>query len=476
MSMAEKPSGSLEMCMAQKANMEAIFHSVADAIVTVDEELRVTNLNMAARAMLEAPPEWAIGRGVTELVESRLWDLAKLLRDAIRAGGEAGAASERAGDARERERENIVARRDGRELRVLVSASRLVDRDGNTAGAVAILRDITRLRDLERRLETRTAMHGLTGSTHAMQKVYTLIEQAAPTDSTILILGESGTGKELVADAIHQASRRQNGPFVKVNCSALSEGLLESELFGHAKGAFTGALADRKGRFEMADGGTIFLDEIGDLTERIQVKLLRVLQEREIERVGETRVRKIDVRIVAATHRDLRRLVEEGRFREDLFFRLNVIPMRVPPLRDRREDIPRLAGLFLREISSVIGKQRESLSPDAMRALLDYRWPGNIRELRNAVEHGVVKSRGPSVMLEDLPREIIEETATVAATARAPAAAAGESPEAAIIRDALERSAWHRGRAAKLLGVDRATLWRRMRRLGMLEALERHGT
>lgn len=471
--MDETPGGSLEVCMAQKANMEAIFHSVADAIVTVDHELRVTNLNLAARAMLDAPPDWAIGRGVTELIESRLWDLAKLLRDAIGASGAAAAAGDRDGGARERE--NIVARRDGRELRVLVSASRLVDRDGVTAGAVAILRDVTRLRDLERRLENRTAMHGLTGSTHAMQKVYTLIEQAAPTDSTILILGESGTGKELVADAIHNASRRQNGPFVKVNCSALSEGLLESELFGHAKGAFTGALSDRKGRFEMADGGTIFLDEIGDLTERIQVKLLRVLQEREIERVGETRVRKIDVRVVAATHRDLRRLVEEGRFREDLFFRLNVIPVRVPALRERREDIPQLAGLFLREIATVVGKPREALSPDAMRALLDYRWPGNIRELRNAVEHGIVKSRGPSVMLEDLPREIIEETATVAPFAR-PSSAASASPEADAIREALERSAWHRGRAAKLLGVDRATLWRRMRRLGMIAAAEQRRT
>jgi transcriptional regulator with GAF, ATPase, and Fis domain len=277
---------------------------------------------------------------------------------------------------------------------------------------------------------------------------------------------------------------------VKVNCSALSEGLLESELFGHVRGAFTGALADRKGRFELASGGTIFLDEVGDLTERIQVKLLRVLQEHEIERVGDTRTIKIDVRVVAATHQPLKRLVEEGRFRQDLYFRLNVIPLRVPPLRERREDIPALVARFLRELATRTAKPCERLSPDALRALLDYRWPGNIRELRNAIEHAVVKSRGAVILLEDLPREIIEETARVAAVAggaarsteRAANAGTGahagaerDGPamtaplEADRIREALASTDWNRGRAAALLGMDRTTLWRRMRRLGMLE-------
>jgi PAS domain S-box-containing protein len=489
--MSEPARGTLEICMAQKANMEAIFHSVADGIVTVDEELRVTNLNVAAQRMLAAKPEDVLGLPLAELVTGKLWDLAKVVDEVIRSGE------------RVHERENVVAPRDGREVRVLASANKLVDREGNPAGAVAILRDITELRELETRLENRTSMHRLVGSTHAMQEVYGLIEQAAPTDSTILVLGESGTGKELIADAIHRSSRRQRGPFVKVNCSALSEGLLESELFGHVRGAFTGAIADRKGRFELAHGGTIFLDEIGDLTERIQVKLLRVLQEHEIERVGDTRTIKIDVRVIAATHRPLKRLAEEGRFREDLYFRLNVIPLRVPPLRERCEDIPSLAALFLREFAASIGKRSERLSPDALRALLDYRWPGNIRELRNAIEHAIVKGRGAVVMLEDLPREIIEETARVTALAHSAvgfvrSARSGTTPpadtarsargaaspladpaggallaaaptEADRIREALARTGWHRGRAAALLGIDRATLWRRMRRLGMLE-------
>jgi PAS domain S-box-containing protein len=458
--------------------MEAIFHSVADGIVTVDEELRVTNLNVAAQEMLAAKPEEVLGLSIDALGTGQLWNLAKVVEEVL-ASGE-----------RVRERENILARRDGHELRVVVSASRLVDREGNPAGAVAILRDVTALRELETRLESRASMHGLVGSTHAMQEVYALIEQAAPTDSTILVLGESGTGKELVADAIHRASRRQRGPFVKVNCSALSEGLLESELFGHVRGAFTGALADRKGRFELASGGTIFLDEVGDLTERIQVKLLRVLQEHEIERVGDTRTIKIDVRVVAATHQPLKRLVEEGRFRQDLYFRLNVIPLRVPPLRERREDIPALVARFLRELATRAAKPCERLSPDALRALLDYRWPGNIRELRNAIEHAVVKSRGAVILLEDLPREIIEETARVAAIAGGAArpaeraantgtgahagaerddSAATAPLEADRIREALASTDWNRGRAAALLGMDRTTLWRRMRRLGMLE-------
>jgi PAS domain S-box-containing protein len=455
--------GNLQVCMAQKANMEAIFHSVGDGILTVDVDLRVTNINRAAQEMLGFPADEAIGASVQEVLRARLWDIAPIVHETMRGEGV-------------RERENILARRDGADVRVLLGASRLVDGKGLLAGAVLILRDITHLRDLELRLETRASLHAIAGKSHLMQQLYALIEQVAPTDSTVLILGESGTGKERIADAIHLGSRRRGGTFVKVNCSALSESLLESELFGHVKGAFTGATYDRKGRFEAADGGTIFLDEVGDLTERIQVKLLRVLQEREIERVGDTRVLSIDARVLAATNRPLRTLVDEGRFRQDLYYRLNVIPIRVPPLRERKEDIPDLATLFLHEMNEKMERKIERISRDALRAMMDYGWPGNVRELRNAMEHAVVKSRGRTVLLEDLPEEI------VAATARAvPPLAGGQmgrgwgsvtpwSPdrdERKTIADALRRSGGHRGRAAKLLGIDRTTLWRKMRRLGM---------
>lgn len=457
-------TGNLEICMAQKANMEAIFNSVGDGILTLDPALMVTNINTAARETLGVTLDWATGRHVSEVLHGRLWKVSRIVQETLRTGEHV------------QERENLLLRPDGGELRVLLSASRLLDRTGDTGGAVLIVRDMTHVRELEVRLQNRTSLHGIIGSGEIMQEIFTLIEQVAPTDSTILILGESGTGKELFADAIHRASARQNAPFVKVNCSALSESLLESELFGHVKGAYTGALHDRKGRFEMASGGTIFLDEIGDLSERIQVKLLRVLQEREIERVGDTRTVKIDVRVLAATHQPLKKLVDDGRFRQDLYYRLNVIPIDVPPLRDRRESIPDLAAAFVEEFAERMRKTVYRISPDAMRALMDHRWPGNVRELRNAIEHAVVKNRGKMLLLEDLPRELIEETADVSALVgrrrrsvrpnhvlKRPS---GDEEKSAIL-SALEETGWNKGRAAERLGIERTTLWRKMKRHGI---------
>ena len=456
--------GNLQICMAQKANMEAIFHSVADGIVTVDEKLAVTNINRSALEMLGLGPEEAIGEQVRKVLVCRLWKIGTILRQTMESGLPV------------RHRENIFGRRDGSEIRTLVGAGPLVDNDEKSAGAVIILSDITHLRELEVRLEDRASLHSLVGKSHVMQELYTLIEQVAPTDSTVLIQGESGTGKELIADAIHRSGTRQGGPFIKVNCSALSESLLESELFGHVKGAFTGATYDRKGRFEMAGDGTIFLDEIGDLTERIQVKLLRVLQEREIERVGDSKVIPVDVRILAATHQALKKLTEEGRFRQDLYYRLNVIPVHVPPLRERREDIPSLAARFLRTVGERTGKKPEKISHDALRVMMDYDWPGNVRELLNAVEHGVVKSRGKTILVEDLPVEIIGETARISSAYHGGATGKGwgsvspwngPADEGQAIREALEKNNWHRGRAAELLGIDRTTLWRKMKKLGI---------
>ncbi len=462
--------GSLEICMAQKANMEAIFHSVADAILTLDPQLRVLNLNQAGQEMLGLEERDVVSKPVADVLRGQLWDPHELVVETLRSGEPA------------RGRENVLLKSDGSEVRVQFTTSRLYEQDGRVGGAVVVLRDVTQVRELEVRLESRARLQGIIGRSHVMQEIFTLIEEVAPTDSTLLIQGESGTGKELVADAIHRSSRRQAGPFIKVNCSALSEGLLESELFGHVKGAFTGALNDRKGRFELADQGTLLLDEVGDLPERIQVKLLRVLQEREIERVGDNHVRKVDVRILAATHRSLRELVESGAFRQDLYYRLNVIPIHVPPLRERREDIPDLAAEFLRSLAENMGKRIERITPEALRVLMDHRWPGNVRELRNAIEHAAVKCRGSVLLLEDLPRELIEESVGIVRLARGGGGRGGRreasrSAPASLKRrgeggrdeilDALERSAWKRGEAAKLLGIDRSTLWRRMRKLGI---------
>ncbi len=449
--------GNLEVCLAQKANMEAIFHSVADGILTVDMQFRISNLNRAAQKMLRSLPEDTIDGALEDVCPCKLWDLVPLIRQTIQRQEPM------------RERENILVCSDGRELRVLIGMSHLLDLAGDLAGAVIIIRDITYIREMEALLENRASLHNIIGKSHAMQEIFTLIEQVAPTDSTVLILGESGTGKELVADAVHQSSGRQKGPFIKVNCSALSETLLESELFGHVRGAFTGATHDRKGRFELADGGTIFLDEIGDLSPGIQVKLLRVLQEREIERVGDTRTISIDARILTATHQPLADLVEEGRFRQDLYYRLRVIPIHLPTLRERKEDIPALAVAFLVLVAEQIGKDVRRISPDALRAMMDYPWPGNVRELRNAIEHGVVKARGKIILAEDLPREVmalVDAPPTAAPVAGAVEGGLGRG-EVASIREALAATAWNRGRAAALLGIDRTTLWRKMKRLGI---------
>ncbi len=452
--------GNLEVCLAQKENMEAIFHSVADGIITVDTDLRISNLNRSAQKMLLVEPGDAIGRPVAEVCRCRLWDLEPLLDRTI--------------SRREptRDRENILACDNGGELRVLIGTNHLLDLSGELAGAVIIVRDITYVREMETMLENRASLHNIIGSSHAMQEIFALIEQVAPTDSTVLILGESGTGKELVADAIHRSSRRQKGPFIKVNCSALSESLLESELFGHVRGAFTGATHDRMGRFELADGGTIFLDEIGDLGPSVQVKLLRVLEEREIERVGDTRTVRIDTRILTATHQPLHSLVEEGRFRADLYYRLRVIPVDMPPLRERRKDIPALASAFLGQVIDQVGKEADRISPDALRAMMDYPWPGNVRELRNAIEHGLVKARSKTILLEDLPREIIESTDRPSAPGFGPdtktSRASARQRDIESIRAALESTGWSRGRTAALLGIDRSTLWRKMKRLDII--------
>ncbi len=444
-------AGSLDICMAQKANMEAIFHSVADGIVTLDNDMRVVHVNRAAEAMLGASEAAVSGEPVAEVLRGRTGSVAAVLERTR----EAGAAV--------REQECVLVTGEDREVRVQVTASLLYDRDDSIGGAVVVLRDVTHLRALEEALAQRAGLHSITGKSHAMQEIYRLIEQVAPTESTVLIQGESGTGKELIADAIHRSSARADGPFVKVNCSALSEGLLESELFGHVKGAFTGATHDRAGRFELADGGTLLLDEIGDLSERIQVKLLRVLQEREIERVGDSRVRKVNVRILAATHRSLRQLVDDGRFREDLYYRLHVIPIHVPPLRERREDIPLLMDFFLEELKGAVGKSVDGISAGAMRVVMDHRFPGNVRELRNAVEHALVKCHGDMVLVEDLPRELVE---AVRGATGALEVELGADERSRIV-ETLKRAGGSRTEAARLLGINRSTLWRKMRRLGI---------
>lgn len=307
---------------------------------------------------------------------------------------------------------------------------------------------------------------GVVGASPAMREVYDTIRKVAATPSTVLVTGESGTGKELVARAIHLGSDRRERPFVAVNCAALNEGVLESELFGHEKGAFTGALAQRVGRFELASGGTLFLDEVGEVPQAIQVKLLRVLQEREIQRVGSSHNVRVDVRLVAATNRDLEEGVAKGSFRKDLFYRLNVVPLKLPPLRERREDLPVLAKHFLEKFARESGKKTSGFTDAAILAMNAYGWPGNVRELENVIERAVVLSEGGAIDVSDLPYEARAMGAVAAeGTARSAPGSLEERValyERKLIVEAMESAAWNQSRAAELLKMARPTLQRRI--------------
>ena len=284
--------------------------------------------------------------------------------------------------------------------------TKLPTREGRPPSAVLLFRDITELVTLRENLERRYRLHNLVGKSKPMQEIFELITEVADSDATVLIEGESGTGKELVARAIHHLGPRSAGPYVAVNCSALAEGVLESELFGHVQGAFTGATRDKRGRFEAAAGGTIFLDEIGDVAPAIQVKLLRVLQQRVIERVGSEESVPVDIRVIAATNRPLAEMVAEGSFRRDFYYRLRVVPIHLPPLRERRDDLPLLAQHFVERFREETGRNVEGLDPEATSLLLDYPWPGNVRELENAIEYAFVKVRGGLIGPEHLPPEL----------------------------------------------------------------------
>ena len=323
---------------------------------------------------------------------------------------------------------------------------------------------------------TATEFPGIIGRSHASRQVLRLVEIVAPTDSGVLLLGETGTGKELIARAIHDRSRRRNHPFVKLNCAAIPTGLLESELFGHERGAFTGAIAQRVGRFELANSGTILLDEIGEMPLELQPKLLRVLQEREFERLGSTRTVRTDTRLIAATNRDLPAMVEEQKFRSDLFYRLNVFPIRIPALRERPEDIPLLARHFAQQFARCINKGIGSIPLETMNALCQYSWPGNIRELQNVLERGVILASGPALEFEFLDMTINDSASAVSDQAQAGSNSPGklrrilDETERKEIVAALETSRWviaGINGAAALLGMKRSTLQMRMQKLGI---------
>jgi two-component system, NtrC family, response regulator HydG len=365
-----------------------------------------------------------------------------------------------------------VIRKDGKMIHVLKNASLLHDDDGETIGAVETITDLTdvmekdnQIAQFRRELQGEDAFHGIIGNSAAMQQVFDLITDASQSDAPVIITGESGTGKELVCKAIHAISLRKRKPLIKVNCAALTDSLLESELFGHVRGAFTGAWKDREGRFECAHQGDLFLDEIGDLPLATQVKLLRVLEEKVIERVGANIPVPVDVRIISATNRNLKQLVAKGVFRKDLFFRINVIPIHLPPLRERPEDIPLLARSFFRRIKLKSGKMIDGIGNDAIEVLMNYPWPGNIRELKSAFEYAFVNCHEPLIRAQHLPPNVLYGEGQPK-SAHAPKLDRDTLKRSRLV-EALEKCNGRLTQAAQVLGVSRVTVWNQMKRYGV---------
>ena len=453
---------------------ELIFHSISEGVFTVDENFRITAFNSAAEKIIGMPREMAIGRKCHEIFKANICQHRCALKRTLETGTPQS-------DVRV---DVLNANMDP--VPIEVSTAVLRDNGGRMIGGVEIFRDISDIEMLRGELDHRHEFSKIIGSSNAIQSVLSVVPQVAQSDAAVLIQGQSGTGKELVAGAIHELSRRNAEPFIRVNCAALPDSLLESELFGYVKGAFTGAVADKPGRFSQANKGTLFLDEIGDISPAFQVKLLRVLEEGEFQPLGSTRTYKVDVRLICATNLDLEQMVRDGSFREDLYYRIRVVPINMPALAERREDIPMLIDHFVKLISARMGKRPPGFSPRTMRLLYEYHYPGNVRELRNILERVLVLCSGEVVEPGCLPQEILaprplEEEYRATGPSRqlspsTPPPERGINPPApvfhgtddvSVLKQALQAASWNRNVAAEQLGISRTTLWRRMKKYGL---------
>jgi transcriptional regulator with GAF, ATPase, and Fis domain len=449
----------LELRSAAIEGVSAAFASLGRVFLCVDNAFRVVHASsLLDRLIGPGAADEAAGRPLADLLGTELFGPAGTLRQLLLAG-----------ERREGWRSMLTVNAERPRL-VSLTAAPFHSEPGTACDPrVAYIVVLRPAEEDQNALGVSSLFPGLIGRSSAMERILRLVENLEQSEATVLLTGESGTGKEILARTIHAHSPRRNGAFVAVNCGALPGELLESELFGHVRGAFTGAVRERAGRFELAAGGTLFLDEVGDVPLHLQVKLLRVLQERTYEPVGQSKSRSTDARIIAATNLDLRRAVQEGRFRDDLFYRLRVVPIEIPPLRERRADIEPIATHLLARVAARQGRALR-FSPEALRAVLDYPWPGNVRELENALEYAVAVCRGQTMLLEDLPVELqrADPPAPIELGPGAHAAGAGgAAPDLAHLRRALETHRWRRVDAARALGISRATLWRRMRETGL---------
>lgn len=429
-----------------------ILESISDGVFTVDPDWKITSFNKAAESITGVPREEAIGRHCWEVFRSNMCEKGCALRRTMSNGKSASSSS------------TFIINSEKQRIPISVSTSLLKDKDGTVLGGVETFRDLSLVEELRKELDNRYQIGDMVSRSPIMQKMFQILPQVAESDSTVLIAGETGTGKELLARAVHDLSIRKDKPFVAINCGALPDNLLESELFGYKAGAFTNANKDKPGHFAAAQGGTIFLDEIGDTSSAFQVKLLRVLEERKYIPLGSIQPIDADIRIIAASNKNLDEEVREGSFRQDLYYRINVVQLVLPPLRDRREDIPLLVERFINRMNRLRGKSLTGIEEETLHFLMSHDYPGNVRELENIIERAFVLCPDSRIQARHLPPEIVPQPALQSSGTLENAR---ESSETQSILDALKRNRYNRLATAKELGVHKSTLFRKIKRLGI---------
>lgn len=436
----------------KKNHLELILDSIADGVFTVDLDWNITSFNKAAECITGVSRSDAIGSKCWEVFHAEVCERDCLLKKTIKTNRQCI------------NKTVYIVNKSGISIPISISTAILKDEHGKVVGGVETFRDLSEIEELRKEISGKYTYHDIVTRNHRLLNLFNTLPAIAQSESCVLILGESGTGKELLARAIHNLSGRMKGPFVAVNCGALPENLLESELFGYKKGAFTDAKADKPGRFDRARGGTLFLDEIADLHKSIQVKLLRVLQEHVYEPLGSTEPVMSDTRIIAATNSDLKKMVESGEFRQDLFYRIHVLPLLLPPLRERTDDIALLVEHFITHYNKIYRKNIETVSPEAMSLLMKHEYPGNIRELENILQHAFVLCQSTTIHKQHLPEYLLSTTKK---TSPSPEKYSLEEFEKSKIIYALQKNRYNRVKTAKELGIHVATLWRKMKKLGI---------
>lgn len=436
---------------------QIILDSIADGVFTVDSKWRITSFNRAAEKITGITREEAMGRQCRDVFRASICENQCSLRYTVKTGQPVVNQS------------IVIVNSRGEHVPISISTALLKNKKNQVIGGVETFRDLSLVEELQKELYNRQSFHDIISKNKEMHRLFHIVEQLSDSDATVILAGESGTGKELFAKAIHSTSQRKDGPLITINCGALPDNLLESELFGYKAGAFTDARKDKPGRITLAHGGTLFLDEIGDISPAMQVRLLRVLQEKIFEPLGGTKSEKVDVRIIAATNKDLEKLVKEGVFREDFYYRINVVKLMLPPLRDRKEDLPMLLEHFIRKFNRRKGKDILGLQPEALANLMSYNYPGNIRELENIIEYAMVVCKNSLIGVKHLPDYLVrgsshEYSESLSLNSKQNSM---KGQEKEFIYNALAENNWNRKRTAAQLDIHPATLWRKIKRLNI---------